>query len=308
MAVGEETRPGHRFIIEKGTPSAPSGLDSYIGQYVGFLRGEATVNGEIPVPIAEILGHFDVEYQTGEIEGDRQGFKFSGDRLPYQVVFIEEGDKQTRRRFSLSHELIELLFEALNDGKLSPQMREACSGPRKERLCDQGAADLLMPEDRYQDEVHNRPVSFGAASKLASMFKVSFLAALLQMVEVTSRPFLLIAWRRKLKPTQQGQRSSRQLSLPEMGQGGPAKRLRVEWRRWTEEPSDQHVPTDISVPDRSMIRQAFEEGKRISGTERLKLGDALSGTFDMEAMPVRLGEDQYVLSLLDVSTLTNAGG
>jgi len=303
MTAGEETRPGHRFVIEEGTPSAPSGLHSYIGKYVDFLRREATVNGEIPVPVAEILGYFDVEYQTGAIEGDRQGFKFSGDALPYQVVFIEEGDKETRRRFSLSHELIELLFEALNDGMLSLQMMEACNGPRKERLCDQGAARLLMPEERYRDEVHSRPVSFDTASKLASLFDVSFLAALLRMVELTSRPFLLIAWRKKLKPTQKERHSNNQLSFPGMGQGGPAKKLRVEWRRWTEEPSDQYVPTDTSVPDRSMIRRASKEGQKLSGTERLKLGHAFGGTFDMEAMPVQLGEDQYVLSLLDTSHL-----
>lgn len=303
MTAGEETRPGHRFVIEEGIPSAPNGLDSYIGQYVDFLRREATANSETPVPVAEILGHFDVEYQTGAIEGDRQSFKFSGDVLPYQVVFIEEGDRETRRRFSLSHELIELLFEALTDGRLSPQMREACNGPHKERLCDQGAARLLMPEERYRDEVHSRPVSFDTASKLASLFDVSFLAALLRMVELTSRPFLLIAWRKKLKPTQKRRQSSSQLSFPGIGQGGPAKKLRVEWRRWTEKPSDQYVPTSLSVPDQSMIQKAFEDGQRRSGTERLKLEDAFDGTFDIEAMPVQLGDNQYVLSLLDTSHL-----
>lgn len=303
MTVGEEMRPGHRFVIEEGIPSAPSGLDSYIDQYVDFLRREATVNGGIPVPVVEILERFDVEYQTGEIEGDRQGFKFSGDGLPYQVVFIEEGDKETRRRFSLGHELIELLFEALNDGMLSLQMTEACNGPRKERLCDRGAARLLMPEERYRDEVQSRPISFETASKLASMFEVSLLAALLRMVELTSRPFLLIAWHKKLKPTQKERQSSSQLSFPGMGQGGPAKKLRVEWRRWTEEPSDQYVPTNTSVPDRSMIRRAFKEGQRLSGSERLKLGHAFEGTFNMEAMPVQLGKEQYVLSLLDTSHL-----
>jgi Zn-dependent peptidase ImmA (M78 family) len=303
MTKGGETRPGHRFVLQEDIPSTPSGLDSYIARYVDFLRCETTADGKIPVPIEKILRRFEVEYRTGEIEGDRQGFKFSGDKLPYQAVFIEEADKEMRRRFSLGHELIELLFEALNDGMLSPQMTEACNGPHKERLCDRGAAQLLMPEDRYREEVHSRPVSFDTASKLASMFEVSFLAAVLRMVELTSRPFLLIAWRKKLKPTQKQKLSSKQLSLPGMAQGGPAKKLRVEWRKWTEEASGQYVPTDTSVPDGSMIRRAFKEGQRFSGTERLKLGNAFSGTFDIEAMPVQLGEDRHVLSLLDTSHL-----
>jgi hypothetical protein len=88
-----------------------------------------------------------------------------------------------------------------------------------------------------------------------------------------------------------------------MGKGGPAKKLRVEWRKWTEEAPDQYVPRDTSVPDRSMIRRSFKEGRRLSGSESLKLGDAFGSTFDIEAMPVQLGEDRCVLSLLDTSHL-----
>ena len=297
----EESRPGHHFIIQKDQPSDPDGLASLVVDYAEFLRRESEVIKQFPVPVEKILDHYGVDIQTRPIEGDRQGLKFSSAHLPYQVVFIEEEDKKTRRRFSVAHELVELLFEALHDGILSTRMEEACSGDRKERLCEKGAAELLMPEAAYRSYLKEHPVSFETGSRLADLFQVSFLSALIRMVNLAPRPSLLIAWREKLKPSQQKQKNPGQLTLPGMESAGPSEKLRVEWYRWTEESSHPYVPMNISVPTGSVIQRALEEGRRLSRTEHFSLGKPFSGKFNIGAMPLQIGEEKWVISLFDVS-------
>lgn len=303
MTAPEEARPGHRFVLDDGMPQEPNDLEDYVTAYADFLRQEADVNDKIPVPLDAILDHFGVQRRELKIDGDRQGLKFSLGKLSYQVVFTEASDKPERRRFSLGHELIELLFEAVHQGRLSPRMEEACSGFRKERLCETGAAALLMPRQSFQRALKERPIGLGTASELATVFDVSFLASLIRMVELAEKRHLLIAWRPKLKPTQKRRHAENQLALSFEGDIGPQKRLRVEWPRWTDKPDGWHVPRDKSVPDDSIIHRAWAEQQQLSSKERLHLSSSFDGIFDIEAVPVQMGGERWVLSLLDVSDI-----
>lgn len=303
MASSNDTRPGHWYVLNAGMPQQPEDLEDYVTEYTDFLRREADAEGKIPVPLDAILDHFEVQRHDLEIDGDRQGLKFSPGKLPYQVVFTEASDKSERRRFSLGHELVELLFEALHQGMLSTRMKEACSGFRKERLCEKGAAALLMPRQSFQRMLTERPIGIDTASELANVFDVSLLASLIRMVELVERRHLLIAWRPKLKPTQKRRHNENQFSLPFKGEVGLQKRLRVEWRRWTDKPDGWHVPRDKSVPDDSIIQRAWKKQQQLTSRERLNLGSSFDGTFEIEVLPVQMGGDRWALSLLDVSEI-----
>jgi Zn-dependent peptidase ImmA (M78 family) len=284
-------------------PQEPNDLVDYVTEYADFLRREADVDGEIPVPLDAILNHFGVQRRELRIDGDRQGLKFSTGRLSYQVVFTEASDKPERRRFSLGHELIELLFEALHQGRMSTRMKEACSGFRKERLCETGAAALLMPKQPFQHALKERPIRLDTASDLATVFDVSFLASLIRMVELAEKRHLLIAWRPKLKPTQERRHTDNQLVLSFERDIGPRKRLRVEWPRWTDKPDGWHVPRDKSVPEDSIIHRAWTQQQQLSSKERLHLSSSFDGVFDIEALPIQMGGERWALSLLDVSDI-----
>ena len=284
-------------------PQEPNDLENYVTEYADFLRREAAVDDKIPVPLDAILDHFGVHRRELKIDGDRQGLKFSMGRLSYQVVFTEASDKLERRRFSLGHELIELLFEALHQGWLSIRMKKACSGFRKERLCETGAAALLMPRQPFQRALKERPIGLDTASELATLFNTSFLASLIRMVELAEKRHLLIAWRPKLKPTQKRRHTKNQLSLGFEGEIGPKKRLRVEWPRWIDKPHGWHVPRDKSVPDDSIIHRAWAEQQQLSSRERLHLSSSFDGVFDIEALPVQIGGERWAISLLDVSNI-----
>lgn len=298
-----ERRPGHRYIVKHDVPQHPEDLEAYVVGYADFLRKVADIDGIVPVPLDPIFERFQITRQQLQMGEAQQGLKFSLGSLGYQVVLVEESDKPERQRFSLGHELVELLFEALHQGMLSDRMLEACSGARKERLCERGAAALLMPADLYKSRLRNRPTSIDTASALAGTFNVSLLGALIRMVELVADNHLLIAWRWKRKPKEKRRQSPGQLSFAGMESEGPSPKLRVEWCRWTRQVPGWFVPANKSISEASLIYRSFHEQRRLVGTDEISLGSSFRGVFDMEVFPAQVGDARWVFSLLDVSTI-----
>jgi len=301
-----ERRPGHRYVEKKGVPSDPDHLNDYIREYVNFLRREASVKNRFPVPVEAIYDHFGIRHDTETMDAERQGFKVSNSPLPYQIVLVNELDKLERRRFTLGHELVELLFEALSDGLMATPVDFECRGERKERHCERGAAELLMPQSAFQSLLGDRPVTVETASKLAEAFDASLLAALIRMVRLAPSPYLLIAWTKRLKPSQKKKKSPGQLSFAGMETEGPTEKLRATWYCRTRNVPIQHVPIHKSVPEDSVISRASEENRHIVGAERLSLGRTFEFRGEIEAFPLQLGSESWTFSLLSVPSTLRA--
>jgi hypothetical protein len=217
------------------------------------------------------------------------------------LILINEDDLATRQRFTEAHELMEILFTSLSHSKGWAARRIGVFKiDAKERLCNEGAAELLMPLATFAPRVCQAGVSYHTARQLAAEFQVSTTAALVRTARVGPGLHAVVLWRMKNKPTEiQDQGSSEQLSLfADHPAAIPAKKLRVEWTL-----SGQmipYIPRDKSVPEDSLIYKAWQDGVFTAGQDDLELGKA-KGTFWSENQPFESQGERCVLSLLHLS-------
>ena len=112
----------------------------------------------------------------------------------YSVV-IDEKAPNSRQRYSLAHELghIVLLETGQTTERLTrtPRYRSDASKDRgwkaEERLCDEIAAELLMPEKMFIEEVNKLGHSISQLPKLASLFQTSMTATAISFLGIAAR-------------------------------------------------------------------------------------------------------------------------
>lgn len=97
-----------------------------------------------------------------------------------------------RRRFSLAHEIAHTFFDnALKTYQLRAEGQALPAGAEAlERLCDEGAAELLMPAGCFSAVLDDPEIGLRAESvtKLATRFRVSLEAAALRMTQLADSP------------------------------------------------------------------------------------------------------------------------
>ena len=121
----------------------------------------------------------------------------------YSVV-IDEKAPESRQRYSLAHELAHIMLLELDPTSEElpkvPRFRTAAAEDEKwkaeERLCDEIAAELLMPEKLFSAEVANMGHSLRHLPRLAGRFQASLTAAAIRYWELLPEPCQLFRWRR----------------------------------------------------------------------------------------------------------------
>ena len=179
--------PGYGFLHQFG--SLQSEADVY--HYVDFLRQSAGLDGRLPVDLDRIFTHFGMPIPLRVPLEDQQGILLDSDR---GVILIREGDPIERQRFTEGHELMELLFDA-QDGVTAELQLQPWDLVRKEKLCDAGAAELLMPQTQFLPHLAHLGTSLGTGRSLCRLYKTSFLATLIRMVQLTQGEHALIFWK-----------------------------------------------------------------------------------------------------------------
>ena len=120
----------------------------------------------------------------------------------YSIV-INERTPDTRRDYSLAHELahIMLLSEESSTERVPQGTRYRSSATAsdkwkaEERLCDAIAAELLMPEKMFAEEVKTLGQSLEHSRRLAKLFGTSLTATAIRYWELLPEPCQLIKWR-----------------------------------------------------------------------------------------------------------------
>lgn len=279
--------PGKLFIEKFGVPQD---VDDVI-RYTDFLRKEAGVSDQPPVDLTKIYSCFGIKSHQAPLV-DQQGMSdgFRG------FMLIKEDDPYTRQRFSEAHELIEFLFHQYKD---LPEWRcsyYATHHTTKERLCQKGAAALLMPQSSFVPAMLAKEFSFECASDLASSYETSLLATLYRMLSECVEERLLVIWRFALKPTQEVN-----LAQPSLFGGDlkmmPQKRLRIWWTVVSAGVNNKFIPEHQSIPDDSIIATAYETGLLQNGVEYFHL-KGIHGRYNVEAKRVNIGNEICVFSLL----------
>ncbi|MGK7890826.1 MAG: ImmA/IrrE family metallo-endopeptidase [Leptolyngbyaceae cyanobacterium] len=277
----EYCHPGRQFIERYGVPTDRAG----VLRYPQFLRSEARVTDEPPIHLLAIYRHFGMREPVRAPLEDQQGILVDGDR---GLILVKEDDGLARRRFTEGHELMELLFDAIEQaGEL-----HRWSHAEKERLCDQGAAELLMPRSQFVADLQAEGLSLRGGRSLSKRYQTSLMATLVQMISHSSDSAALVLWHPALR--KQEQKAQQQM----IADGIPPKwKLRVWWRRCTRDWTGGFIPPNKSAPSTSLITQAQLSQQTKVGIEVLALTKSPIQC-RVEALPIQTSTKACVLSLL----------
>ncbi|MEP0919466.1 ImmA/IrrE family metallo-endopeptidase [Leptolyngbya sp. DQ-M1] len=274
--------PGRAFLSQHGRLQC----EDDVFRYVNFLRQESGLGDEPPIALTCIYQHFGMPEPLRAPLEEQQGILVDSNT---GIILIKEDDPIVRQRFTEGHELMELLFDAQQEARFESALPN-WSEQRKERLCDQGAADLLMPQSSFVPKLNRLGISFKTGRSLAALYQTSLLATLARMLQYGTGNYALVLWHCVLKPS-------------EMKQSAPIKakrKLRVCWKLQTQDWTGGFIPKDKSIPHDSLISQAYISGQPYSGAETIDLGST-SIRCNVEALPIRLGDRISVLSLLHLT-------
>ena len=123
----------------------------------------------------------------------------------YSVV-INDTATAARQRYSLAHELGHIMLlttESLpRRPTRSPRYLSGCPTTdmkkAEERLCDEIAAELLMPEEVFKEEIESQGRSLGNLPRWANSFRTSLTATAIRYWELLPEASYLIRWRKSL--------------------------------------------------------------------------------------------------------------
>lgn len=282
--------PGRLFVTRHGRVTDGSGVI----RYARFLRAEAGLSDEPPVDLRSILRRFGISSQRVPLKGP-SGLVLNPD---HGVIFITSDDPSTRQRFSEAHELMELLFAAQSKTRTwRGRGRNLFSDRAKERLCERGAAELLMPLSTFRPRVCEWGVSLETGKRLAGTYAVSLTAALLRAVQVGPGQHALVLWRLTWKPIEKR-------NMPHPGQmplfkecspQPPPKKLRARWASSSE--SAPFIPQHKSIDSDTSVYEVYETGSTIKRLEWIDL-ETVHGTCLCESMAITLDGERHVLSVI----------
>ena len=156
-------------------------------------------------------GHVNLETlakRWGVISIERHPMSSSGMLIPSRrgyKILLNEGHNRSRQRFSLAHELGHLLLQKLQISVTTPKNRSSGHSDEEERLCDQLAAEILMPRMAFYEDGWMEGWSLKSLRTLASIYDTSLPATAVRMVDLMPEEALMGVWKvsEEGKPTLQ---------------------------------------------------------------------------------------------------------
>ena len=117
----------------------------------------------------------------------------------YRIVLnvVNGQGARLRQRFSYAHELGHLLLQKTGVQKKSNLVAKHRGGNLKnpeERLCDQIAAEILMPRNAFLEDAEALGWSLNSLQGLARIYRTSITATALRMLGLTAEPCAMGVW------------------------------------------------------------------------------------------------------------------
>lgn len=304
-------QPGREFIeqYEHGLPSCSLSLASCVRAYADFLRAESRQT-EPPFDVDAICDTFGLRMMDG---ASLSGTGMEGASLAeFGIIVVVEGDHEARRRFTIAHELIEILVRALRGNRLGPGLDEYVGDTgKKEALCHWGASHLLAPDEHVDPIASGRSTSLALADALRERFRISLLAAAHALCDRDrARRTALVVWRLAHKPTEdRAPANANQTSLFGVGHRlMPPPKVRVWWAKLPKHLDHLQVSVrHASTLDGSHVHAIYHGGPPGVATERVQIG-RFDAACRVDARKVRLGEETAVVSLLCLPPGYGPGG
>lgn len=153
----------------------------------------------LPTSLNAICKHLRLPVTRQPLLGQR-GFTTEDRR-----IYLNADDRETVQKFTAAHEVMEILSLTIDGGVADEWMPDAVIAEftdRKERLCELGAAELVMPTHLFHEVVAQKAVDLAWVREIATRCQVSLTATVWRIIELDLAPLIFIVWQHKHKPTE----------------------------------------------------------------------------------------------------------
>jgi Zn-dependent peptidase ImmA (M78 family) len=263
--------------------------------YTEFLLAESGISSDPPINLQAILNRFGIPQPKYANLPQQQGMMLPNFE-PLQMI-IHAGDSITRQKFSIAHELIETLFLEL-PGKIRLNgQKENIFGIAKERICNEAAANLLMPKVSFHPKAIRMGLSFHTAELLADDYEVSLMATICRLVDMYPKQGIMVLWQLRNKPSElKKEVSEKQIEMPGFHPSYlPARKLRVAWKYG--DYKGRFLPIEKSIPEDSSVYVAWKSNAFAASEEIIPFG-SYNVKAIIESKPINIGEERQVISLI----------
>jgi hypothetical protein len=193
------------------------------------------------------LNDIQVEAATEDIRADARIFPGIGGRLIIQYAASVSVERQ---RFSICHEIAHTRFPDCYEEVRHRQQQRKLDWKHQEleRLCNLGAAELLIPYEDFLAQIENRELSLELANELRQAFGCSMEATLYRMVDLAEIPCAVVFLSERLKPKEE------RACHPEFnfGLSKPEPKFRVDYPR-VSKAFPAYFPQHKSAPESSVV-------------------------------------------------------
>lgn len=217
--------------------------------------------------LAEKWGVISIEHQpissAGMLLPGRSGYK----------IILNESHSGSRQRFSLAHELGHLLLHkcGMSGSITSARFRGSDEGSQaEEQLCDQIAAEILMPSMAFYEDGWMEGWSLRSLRTLADKYDTSIPATARRMIDLMPEESLLGVWK---------------------ASNNANEKATFQWSHCGK--TSYRIPSTSTVSDQrlGLINRAWNSYQVESGFAPVKLGRRKSVDVPAEAMA--WGRDDY---------------
>ena len=241
-----------------------------------------------PELLAGLLG---IQVHPANLNADTQALIRPRHGSAELEILWNSASPRSRRNFSIFHEIIHTLFpdcfESVRHRAVAPT--RADPDRELERLCDIGAAELLMPHEEFSRDLSSVGNDIAGMDHLRDRYQSSREATAIRMMGLNKLPVAATFLSLRLKPVEERAVRAKPLSGPF------APKMRVDLMAASPSFPLGKMPKHKSIPDLSVVYDLADQEERphaVHGTEEwpFREGPAL---VNVEASPVPPGEDDH---------------
>lgn len=213
--------------------------------------------------IATLLG---ASVRWAVLETDIDGMYIKTHR---RILLNQAVASKERRSFTFYHELMHHLIEHNDEIPLLFRLSPFANHPETmERMCDQGAAELLIPSDDMRHTLRERGFSISHLPELSKRYTASSIAVAFQMLKVASHKcFLVVA-----EPFKPEQINTTRLRIIYSGASSASK---------------YNIKRFQVLSRNSLLNEAIGKTSPVIGREKIPFASGNGWTVDCEAMSFR---------------------
>lgn len=218
------------------------------------------------------------------LSGEAQLTPTTGNRF---LIEVDPRPPVVRQNYSICHEIVHTFFPDCADQQ---RHRDVKRVDEVERLCQLGAAELLLPETAFHEASATWGTSLNGVAELGGMFQASYEAVIRRLLSMADEPVAAVFFSRRLKPTERSGLGQNLL----FDDCGPVEKMRVlycassaSWSAYI--PKEKSVEEDSAVArcEQSLLVQQGIENWGCAGLRDLRVESlALPPIENSDAMKV----------------------